>query len=476
VLEIHPFPALGTNATSADRSTLPMPQTFPDAPFPDFEQTTLRNGMRLIVAERNAVPVVRFSLQLDAGYAADQFAAPGVATMTMEMLDEGTATMDALEINDTLLRLGAQLSSGANLDSSVVGLSALKENLDESLAVYADVILNPAFAPEELERLKALQLASIQQEKNTPEDMALRVLPQLLYGDGHAYAMPLTGSGTEQAVAALERDDLVAYHDSWFKPSNATMIVVGDTTLADIQPKLEALFARWRAGEVPEKSLPDVALPTQQSVYLIDRPGAEQSVIIAGHLIGPRDAADDIAVAAMNDILGGAFTSRVNMNLREDKGWSYGADTVVVETQAQRPFLAIAPVQADQTAASMQEIKREIEEFVGARAATEAEVATSKRRSTLSLPGRWETAQAVARDIAELVRFRLPDDYWDDYAELVGALEVADVSAAAEQHLRPKRLTWLVVGDLDVIEAEVRALSLGEIRVVDVDGNAMGSP
>jgi zinc protease len=476
VLEIHPFPALGTSATSADRSTLPMPQTFPDAPFPDFEQATLSNGLRLIVAERSAVPVVRFSLQLDAGYAADQFAAPGVATMTMEMLDEGTATMDALEINDTLLRLGAQLSSGANLDSSVVGLSALKENLDESLAVYADVILNPAFAPDELERLKALQLASIQQEKNTPEDMALRVLPQLLYGDGHAYAMPLTGSGTEQAVAALERDDLVAYHDSWFKPNNATLIVVGDTTLADIQPKLEALFARWRAGEVPEKSLPDVALPTQPSVYLIDRPGAEQSVIIAGHLIGPREAADDIAVDAMNDILGGAFTSRVNMNLREDKGWSYGADTVVVETQAQRPFLAIAPVQADQTAASMREIKRELTEFVGARAATEEEVATSKRRSTLTLPGRWETAQAIARDIAELVRFRLPDDYWDDYAELVGALDVADVSAAAEQHLKPERLTWLVVGDLGVIEAEVRALSLGEIRVVDVDGNALVSP
>jgi zinc protease len=476
VLEIHPFPTLGTESTSADRSALPTPQTFPDAPFPAFEQTTLSNGMRLIVAERNAVPVVRFSLQLDAGYAADPFAAPGVATMTMEMLDEGTATMDALEINDTLLRLGAQLTSGANLDSSVVGLSALKENLDESLAVYADVILNPAFAPAELERLKALQLATIQQEKNTPEDMALRVLPQLLYGEGHAYAMPLTGSGTEQAVAALERDDLVAYHDSWFKPNNATMIVVGDTTLAEIQPKLEALFARWRAGDVPTKTLAEVALPEQPSVYLLDRPGAEQSVIIAGHLIGPRDAADDIAVQAMNDILGGAFTSRVNMNLREDKGWSYGADTVVVETQAQRPFLAIAPVQADQTAASMREIERELTEFVGARAATEAEVATSKRRSTLSLPGRWETAQAVARDIAELVRFDLPDDYWDDYAELVGALEVADVSAAAERHLKPEGLTWLVVGDLATIEAEVRALGFGAIRILDADGNPLGNP
>jgi zinc protease len=453
-----------------------MPQVFPDAPFPELERATLSNGMRLIVAQRNAVPVVRFSLQLDAGYAADQFAMPGVATMTMEMLDEGTATMDALEISDTLLGLGAQLTSGANLDFSVVALSALKENLDESLALYADVITNPAFAPSELERLKSLQLAGIQQEKNTPEDMALRVLPRLLYGDDHAYALPMTGSGTEEAVAALERGDLVAYHDAWFKPNNATMIVVGDTTLEEIQPKLDALFARWRPGEVPTKTLPAVAPPERPRVYLIDRPGAEQSVIIAGHLIGERDAADDLAIDAMNDILGGAFTSRVNMNLREDKGWSYGADTVVVDTLAQRPFLAIAPVQADQTAASMQEIRRELVEFAGASPATETEVATSKRRSTLTLPGRWETAQAVARDIAELVRFGLPDDYWDQYAELVGNLDVADVREAARRSLQPDRLTWLVVGDLDAIEAGVRGLGLGDVQILDADGDPVGTP
>jgi zinc protease len=475
VIEVHPFPTeLAPGSSAADRSKLPMPQTFPDAPFPQLQQATLANGMRLIVAERHAVPVVQFSLQLDAGYAADQFASPGVATMTMEMLDEGTATMDALEISDSLATLGAQLTSGANLDFSVVGLSALKENLDESLAIYADVILNPSFAPSELERLKRLQLAGIQQEKSSPTDLALRVLPRLLYGEGHAYSLPMTGSGTEEAVAAIERDDLVAYHDAWFKPNNATMIVVGDTTLAEIRPKLEALFARWRPGEVRAKPLPDVALAERPRVYLLDRPGSEQSVIIAGHLIGKRDQADDIAVEAMNDILGGAFTSRVNMNLREDKGWSYGADTVVVQTQAQRPFLAIAPVQADQTAAAMQELEREIEEFVGARGATEAEVATSKRRSTLTLPGRWETARAVARDIAELVRFDLPDDYWNGYAELVAALDVADVDAAAERLLHPNRLTWVVVGDRSVIEQSVRSLAFGDVQVLDADGKPVG--
>ena len=471
VLEVHPFsPTLAPSGAGVDRSTLPMPRMFTEAPFPQLERATLANGMRLIVAQRHTVPVVQLSLQLNAGYAADQLASPGVATMTMEMLDEGTASMDALAINDRLASLGANLTSGANLDFSVVGLSALKENLDASLAIYADVILNPAFSAAELERLKRLQLAGIEQEKNEPTSLALRLLPELLYGAGHAYALPMTGSGTAEAVSALDRDDLVAYHAAWFKPNNATLTVVGDTTLAEIRPKLEALFARWRSGDVPAKTLPAVPLPERPRVYLVDRPGSEQSVIIAGHLIDKRTQADDIAVDAMNDILGGAFTSRVNMNLREDKGWSYGADTTVVDTQAQRPFLAIAPVQTDKTAEAMREIKRELEEFLSSRAATPAEVATSKRQSTLTLPGRWETGRAVARDIAELVRFGLPDDYWRGYAKLVDELNVADVNATAHRLLKPDRLTWVVVGDLSVIADEVRALGFGDVRVVDADG------
>jgi len=304
----------------------------------------------------------------------------------------------------------------------------------------------------------------------------LRVLPRLLYGDGHAYALPMTGSGTEKSVAAITRDDLVKYHATWFKPNNATLIVVGDTTLAEIKPKLEALFSRWQRGDVPAKKLADVPVPDKPRVYLIDRPGSEQSMIIAGELIPAKNQADEIAIDAMNDILGGAFTSRINMNLREDKTWSYGADTTIVDTQAQRPFLAIAPVQADKTAPSMREMKREIDDFLGSRAATDPEVATSKRRSTLTLPGRWETARAVARDIAALVRFKLPDNYWNDYAELVDKLTVGEVNGAAKRLLRTNSLTWVVVGDRKVMEAEVRALGFGDVTIVDVDGNPAASP
>jgi zinc protease len=473
-LEVHPFAeTLAAKGGGADRTTLPMPTTFPQTSFPALSRATLSNGVRLIVAERHAVPVVQFSLQLDSGFAADQFASPGVASIAMEMLDEGTATMDALEISDTLAGLGADLTTGANLDYSVVSLSALKEHLDPSLAVYADVILNPAFALQELDRVKRLAVAGIQQEKSTPTDMALRILPRLLYGDGNAYSLAMTGSGTEESVAAITRADLVKFHDNWFKPNNATLIVVGDTTLAEIQPKLEALFARWKPGDVPKKTLPDAALPKKPRVFLVDRPGSEQTMIIAGHLVPAKNPRDDIAVDAANDILGGAFTSRINMNLREDKSWSYGADTAIVDTQAQRPFLVIAPVQADKTGEAMVEIKKELDDYVGSRRATPEEVATSKNGSILTLPGRWETARAVARDIAALVRFHLPDDYWSSYAELVAALDVDGVNAAAKRILAPNQLTWVVVGDLAVIEDKIKSLGLGEVSILDVDGRAV---
>jgi zinc protease len=474
-LEVRQFDEkLAPSGEDADRAHMPQPTTFTEAPFPPLARATLSNGLRLIVAERHAVPTVQLSLQVDAGFAADQLAAPGVAALAMEMLDEGTTTKSALEIDESLADLGADLDAGANLDFSVVSLNALKANLDKSLAIYADVVLNPAFDAAELERLRRLQIASIRQEKADPTSLGLRVLPPLLYGPGNAYAMPMTGSGTDASVAAITRDDLVKFHSSWFKPNNATLIVVGDTTLAEIQPKLESLFARWRRGDVPVKRLADSALPAAARVYLIDRPGSEQSVIIAGELVPKKNAADDIALDAMNDILGGAFTSRINMNLREDKTWSYGADTTIVDTAAQRPFLAIAPVQADKTAEAMLEIQKEMEQFVGTRAATPAEVATSKRRSTLTLPGRWETARSVARDVAELVRFGLPDDYWSHYAELVRALDVDGVNAAARRVLNPDKLTWVVVGDRSIIEQRVRDLHLGDVTVVGPDGEPIG--
>ena len=417
--------------------------------------------------------MVNFSLQLNAGYAADQFAAPGTAGLALALLDQGTGRRSALEISEELAQLGAELRVGSNLDHSFVSLSALRENLAESLEIYSDVVLNPAFSDEELERQRRLTISRIQQEKTEPMMMALRVFPGLIYGDGHAYALPMTGSGTEAAVSAISRDDLLAFHGTWFKPNNATMIVVGDTTLEEIAPVLESLFSDWPAGDIPEKHIPAVDLPGESRVVLVDRPGSEQSIIIGGQLVFGRADEREMALQALNEVFGGTFTSRINMNLREDKAWSYGVRSMVVDTMNQRPLIVYAPVQTDRTADSLAELDRELRELLDQRPVGEAEIATFEKRNTLTLPGRWETARAVAGDIAELVRFGLPEDYWDRYAELVGGVTAADANAAARAEIRPDRLVWVVVGDLAAIETSVRALDLGRVDFMDVDGNVL---
>jgi zinc protease len=476
VIEVHPFADLTSATTDVDRTELPMPDEFPVAQFPELERTTLSNGLEVIVATRSAVPVVRLSLQLDAGYAADQFGSPGAASMAMAMLDEGTTSRNALEISDDLRRLGATLGTGSNLDRSSVTMSALKSNLDESLDIFADVILNPSFPEDELERQRPLRLAQIREEKTTPDAMAFRVLPQLLYGDGHAYSLGLTGTGTEESVAGMTRADLMEFHDNWFRPDNATLIVTGDTSLGEIAPKLERLFAGWAPGDVPTKTLPSVEPPAAQRVFLIDNPGSEQAFIIAAQLIAPMSVDDEPAINAMNDVFGGGFTSRINMNLREDKAWSYGARTRIADTAAQRLFYVDAPVQIDKTAEAMAEIARELDEYLEDRPATTQEVETSKRRSTLTLPGRWETAGTIASDIGELVRFDLPDDYWDRYPDLVAALTPAVVNAAAQSTLTPNRLTWLVVGDLAATRESIEDLGFGDVPVLDTDGSIVNDP
>lgn len=472
-LEVRPFPQLAANGPGADRSAVPLPESFPEVSFTDFERGKLSNGMQLIVAHRDAVPVVNFGLQFDAGYASDQFAEAGTASLAMAMLDEGTRRRNALEISEEAARLGANIAAGSGIDSSSVTMSALKENLDKSLDLYADIILNPAFPDAELERLRKLRLAQIQQEKTRPVSLALRVFPSLLYGQNHAYSMPLTGSGTEESVQRIRRDTLVDWHRSWFKPDNGTMIVVGDTSMAEIKPKLERLFSGWRPGDVPRKNIADVAMRDKPQVYLIDRPGAEQSIIFAGNIAPGAGSGNEIAVETMNDILGGSFTSRLNMNLREDKHWSYGAFTFLYDTRGQRPFIAYAPVQTDKTMESMAEIQREITEFLSTDPAHEDELDKVKANNTLSLPGRWETSTAVLRDINEIVTYDLDDDYWDTYADRVRNLSLVDVKTAADEVVRPGSMVWVIVGDREKIEDRIRELDMGSIIHLDVDGNPL---
>ncbi len=473
VLEVHPFDEYSTAESSVDRSKFPDVGAPPEVGFDDFERTELSNGLEVILANRSAIPVVNMNLLVHAGYAADQFGLPGTATLAMNMLDEGTKKRDSLEISDELAMLGATLSTGSNLDMSTVSMSALKENLEASLDLYADVIRNPVFPESSFVRLRDLQLATIQQEKVRPIGMALRVFPKLLYGDDHAYGLPLTGSGTEESVRSLDTDALKRFHDDWFKPNNATLIVVGDVTMDELQPLLEKQFRGWNTGEVPRKNIADVAHRDESTIYLVDRPGSEQSIIFAGHVAPPKNNDHEIAIEAMNEVLGGSFASRVNMNLREDKHWSYGARSLLLDAQGQRPFLVYAPVQTDKTSESMAEIYREVSQIRGDRPPTENEVARAKDKNTLTLAGRWETAGAVSGSLAEMVRFGLPDNYWDEYPDMVRSLSDEQISSAAGNVLQPDNMVWVVVGDRAAIEGKVEELGYGNIVLMDADGNVL---
>ncbi len=472
-LEIVPYPSFQASQTAVDRSQMPKSGEGPEPRFPATQRAKLSNGMEVIVAERKGVPVVNMNLLVDAGYAADQFAQPGTATLAMNMLDEGTKAKNSIEISKELAALGATLGAGSNLDTSNVSLSTLKSTLDRALNLYADVILNPAFPQADFERLQKLQIATIQSEKSQPIAMALRVFPGLLYGASHAYGNPYTGTGTEDSVAKLRREDLVKFHGTWFKPNNATLVVVGDTTLAEIQPKLEALFAGWKAGPVPQKNIATIALPAKQVVYLVDKPGAIQSVIIAGVLALPKSNPDEIAIESMNTVLGGAFISRLNMNLRENKHWSYGAGSVIFPARGQRVYLAYAPVQTDKTKESIVEITNELRGILKDRLITADELSMAKSNLTQALPGLWETNASVGQAIGEIVEFRLTPDYYSTYAGKVKALTVSNLNEAAVKVVRPDNLVWIIVGDREKIEKGIRELNIGELRVIDADGKTM---
>jgi zinc protease len=470
ILQVDPFPDYKTASAGADRSKAPDTGTPPELKLPKLQRTTLSNGLKVILAERHEVPLVDFTLASDAGFASDASTSPGTANLAMLVLTDGTRTRDALKISDELESIGATLKGSSNLDLSFVSFSALTAKVDASLDLFADVVLNPSFPESEVKREQKLVLAGIEREQNAPTTLALRLLPELLYGNGHPYANPLTGSGTKESVAKLTREDLIKFHDSWLRPGSSTLVVVGDTTLAEVTPKLEKLFAGWKGGNPPAKNVKTVQIATKSSVYLIDKPGALQSVIVAGVVAPPRANPQEIAIEAMNNSLGGMFGARLNMNLREDKHWSYGARTIVRDARSQRPFYAVAPVQTDKTKEAMVEMNKEFRGIVGDNPISSDELKKIQANETLKLPGSRETLEALSQSIVDLVQFGLPDDYYDTYAGKVRALKTSDVNAAAKEVVRADNLTWIVVGDRAKIETGVRELNLGEFRLMDVDG------
>ncbi len=471
VLEVTPFPKYKTKPSDVDRSKMPEAGVPPKPDFPDLQRATLSNGLTVVLAERHTIPLVQMSLMVNAGYKTDSQTLPGVANLAMSMLDEGTKRYSALEISKRLNLLGAQIYTSSDLDYSYVFLSSLKSRLKDALDIYADIILNPQFPQKDFERLKKQTLTGIKQEKARPTTMALRVLPVLIYGKGHPYALPFTGSGYEETVEQITRNHLVQFHRTYFKPNNATLVVVGDITMPELKRLLEKKFRGWKAGDVPEIAIPTTENHGAGNVYIIDRPGAVQSVIFSGDLFPPKNTPDDLAIYMLNKILGGTFTSRINMNLREEKHWSYGARTFIAGTQAQRPFMVIAPVQTDKTAESVKEIQMELTGIRESEPPTADELKKVKTNEVLRLPGQWETMNAVLGSITSIIRYQLPDNYYDLYPKKIEQINLDMVTQAARKYIHPERMVWVIVGDRSKITEPVKALNIGQIHFIDSDGN-----
>ena len=472
VLNVTPVQTFKTVASTVDRSKVPTPGAPPSLKIPSASRAKLSNGLELVVVERHSAPVVDITLLADAGFAADASAKPGTARLAMLMLQEGTKTLSSLEIADRSETLGAPLAVGSTLDRSYLNMNALSGRLPESLDLYADVLLRPTFPDKELERLRGQTLATIQQEKAQPAATINRVLPAMLFGEGHAYSTPASGTGNEAAIKSLTTAELAAFYKRWVRPDNSVLLVVGDTTLAQIQPLLEQRFGAWRAPAeaVPKKNLGDVALAAKPRVFLIDKPGAEQSQIVAATVAPTRSDPDYIRFVALDTMLGGNFSARLNMNLREDKHWSYGARTRFTDAIGQGTYRAGAGVQTDKTAESMLEIRKELRDVLADRKPTVAELKFAQDSLAIALPGNNETSDEIANSYGEILTYGLKDSYWNDYVGEVTGLTTADVNKSAGRLIHPDALTWVVVGDLSKIEAKVRALNIGDVTVIDADG------
>ena len=450
------------HSADGDTSKLPKVTGTPDLVFPAVERATLSNGLQVVLARRATVPVVQMRLSFDAGLAADPHGKLGTQKLMLSLLDEGTTTLAGRAIAELQERLGAGISATADADRTRVSMTALKPNLRASLALFADIVRNPAFAPEQIERLRAITLAGIAQEATDPQALAVRTLPPLLFGAGHPYGVPLTGSGTEAGVKTVTRADLVAFHDAWIRPDNGVLFVTGDTTMAELKPQLEAVLGDWRAAPGVAKgvkSFPALPPVAPSRIVLLDRPGSPQSLIIAGKLLNAKGTDDPVQLRVANDIVGGDFFSRLNTDLRETKGWSYGVASEIYSVRETLPLFIVAPVQTDRTGDSIASMIADMRAVVAAKPAVQPELTRAVNGVTRALPGEFETAGAVLTAIERNYVLDRPDDYQVTISRRYRALTLAEINAQVPA-LQPDGMIWVIVGDRKLVEPQLAKLGL----------------
>jgi predicted Zn-dependent peptidase len=465
-------PALTTPADGAtppaalDRSVSPRLGPARSLSLPPVVTRTLPNGLRILVVEHHELPVADFILLTGTGVEADPPTRAGLATLLASLLDEGTTSRTALQIADQEAFLGIALSTSSGWDASRVSLHTPTAQLDSALALMADVALHPSLPAQELERLRAERLTELIQLRDRGPGIADVAYPAIVYGTEHPYGRPMLG--TEASIAAITRGDLEQFYRTYFRPNNATLIVVGDVTPDDVVRRVGTHFGKWERAEVPKTPISTARAAGTTAVYLIDKPGAAQSSVRIGGVGVPRSTKDYFGLLLANTILGGSFTSRLNQNLRETKGYTYGASSRFDMRRAAGPFTARAEIVAEKTDSALVEFMKELRAIRDTVPA--AELAKAKTYLQLQMPGAFETTGQIAGQLVPIVLYDLPLDYYNTYALQIERLTQSDVQRVAREYIDPSRLAIVIVGDRASIEGGVRSLKLGEILVRDLSG------
>ncbi|HEY7785596.1 MAG TPA: pitrilysin family protein [Pyrinomonadaceae bacterium] len=470
VPQASPSPEAKRSSADEKKWNLPAPKPNPSLTLPQIQRRKLSNGLEVVLVEHHELPVVNMNLVVKSGAASDAPNRAGLASLTADLLDEGTKTRNALEIADSIGAIGANLNVGADLDSSSASMLTLTRHFDRALDVYADVITNPAFKADEIQRVRSRRLAQVKQQKDNANAVASIVYASLLYGREHPYGHPAIGD--ETSLGAITESDVKDFYEKYYRPNNSTLIVVGDVTLATIIPKLEKAFAAWKPAAVPELTIPDPAARDRATLYIVDRPGSAQSVISIGQVAAKRNTPDYFPLLVLNTMLGGQFVSRINLNLREDKGYTYGARTTFIYGRGPGPFLATAGVFTNVTKESVAEFLKELRGIRGDIPITTKELEFAKQAIIRGFPRGFETPAQMANRLEDVVVHGLPDNYFNRYTQSVQAVTLADVNRVARQYLDPGRMAIVVVGDRKVIEPGLRSLDdVGTtITFVDTEG------
>ena len=468
VLTIVPAAKTSIVESTIDRSKgIPYPTEKLSYSFPKIQSAVLNNGSKLVLAERNDLPLVQLEIVFNNGYAVESEDELGLVNFTMSMVDEGTKKYNSLEFAEMQESLGSGIGFGSSIDTTYASMSSLKVNLEKTLDLFKEGLLNPIFPQVELDKVKKRWLAGIDQELNSPASMANREIRTLVYGSGHPYAKA-SSSGTKNTVETFTREDLQGMYAKITNPNDATFIVTGDISLADATNLLNKKFSNWKSSNKStiKVNLFDVEDQTSPRVFLIDKPGAIQSYILAAQLLPPTNSNDDILIDYMNYAIAGSFTSRLNMNLREDKSWSYGVRTSTGYSQGQRLMRMTAPVQTDKTAPAILEILREYDEYINSSPINSDELSKIKNARTLRLPGQYETLSALLGGIEDIVKYNRDYDYLDTIADKRNSIKLEDVQSATSKYLDTNKWTWVIVGDLNEIEDPIRELNIGPLEII----------